>query len=173
MPGHMGLMTMKAFLLRLEPDILLEKIMSNTTPKKLSDLVILSELMCQHVYSTNGEDYYGSDDPHEDVKACLDSDNDAGTKTTYWTGDLVHPLCKMSLTKYPDRIGDDILENIIENGYDEIGGEEPCLDMTGDDKKRLGELVINYIRATAKVIYFGITNEQKHTYITGSNDKRE
>ena len=125
--------------------------------------------MSAQAYSTNGEDYHGSDDPHYDAQTSLDDESEPGQEREYWTADSVHPLNKTYYHRKPESLGEEVLERITDNAYDEIGGDDACLEMTDEQKTGLGQLILNFIRHSAKVTYFGIENEEKHTYVAGSS----
>lgn len=120
-------------------------------------------------YSTDEEEYNGhcetEGDAHGEAQCEIDEDgNDEGELRHYWVAKIVHPLDCIN-----QRVGEDVFDMVIERIADNVGGDDPALDMTPEDVKELGRVIVAYVREHASVQRYGIKDPVKHQYVTGSN----
>lgn len=116
------------------------------------------------VYDTEGE-AAGA------IECEIDREHEPGEEIPYCVAPMLsgkHILRKDN----PQRIGDNLLEQINGQVNDDIYADEDPLDMTPEDRKALGQLVVDFICAHAEVQWWTVDTkrEQKHTYVAGSND---
>ena len=119
------------------------------------------------IYKTEGEAVGG-------MECNIDNDSEPGEEVEYCLAPMLS--AKHILRKYDaQRIGDDLLENINEQVNDDMLAEDDPLDMTPEDKRALGVLVIEFICSHAKSQWWTVDTkrEQKRTYVAGSNDADE
>jgi hypothetical protein len=116
------------------------------------------------IYQTEGEAI-------GEMECEIDREHEPGEGIEYCVAPMLSG--KHILRKYDaQRIGDDLLENINEQVNDDMYAEDDPLDMTPEDRKALGQLVIDFICANAKTQWWTVDTkrEQKRTYFAGSND---
>ena len=109
-----------------------------------------------------------------ELEATIDADHEPGEQIEYLCAPMVSG--KQRLRKIGGQwVGEDLFERINEVLDDDMGSEEYPLGLTMEDRAELGELVIEFICARAKVQWWTVdqTREQKHTYVAGSNDAVE
>lgn len=116
------------------------------------------------VYETEGE-------AAGEIECEIDRDHEPVEEITYCVAPMLsgkHILRKDNA----QRIGDDLFERINERVNDDMYAEDVPLDMTPEDLLALGQLVIDFICANAKVQWWTVDTkrEQKRTYVSGSND---
>jgi hypothetical protein len=109
-----------------------------------------------------------------EIQFQIDDDSEPGEHVEYRVAPMLsgkHLLCKED----PQRIGENLLEQLNEWINDEMGAEEDPLDMTPEDLKSLGQLVVTFICEHAKVQWWTVDTkrEQKRTYVAGSNDEKQ
>jgi hypothetical protein len=119
-------------------------------------------------YSTDEEDYKGHCETesaaHGEAQDDIDTDGDLGESRDYWVAKIVHPLDCIS-----QNVGCDVFDMLLERIADEVGGDDSALDMTTDEVKELGKVIMAYVRKHASVQRYGIKDTVKQQYIVGSN----
>jgi hypothetical protein len=119
-------------------------------------------------YSTSNEDYSGhcetEADAHGEAQCEIDEDGELGESHDYWIASIRHPLDCIG-----QNIGGDVFEMLDERIADEVGGDDAALDMTTEEVKELGLIIMTYVREHASVQRYGIKDPVKHQYVVGSN----
>lgn len=116
------------------------------------------------VYETEGE-------AAGEIECEIDREHDPGKEITYCIAPMLSGkhLLRKDAAQW---IGDDLFERINERVNDDMYAEDDPLDMTPEDRLALGQLVVDFICAHAKVQWWTVDTkrEQKRTYVAGSND---
>lgn len=112
-------------------------------------------------------------DCHGAAHDSIDSDTEPGIECEYFIARTTHPLDTIAHDNLAHWLGEFIHEDIDLRCSDETGAEEESLSITKEDKAELGQLVLNFLRARAKVQWFGIDKKTKarHMYVAGSDDE--
>ena len=112
-------------------------------------------------------------DCHGEAHASIDSDTEPGIECEYLIARTAHPLDAIAHDKLAFSLGRFIHDDIEERCADETGAEVESLSITDDEKAELGQLVLGFLRARAKVQWWGIDKktETRHTYVAGSDDE--
>lgn len=128
----------------------------------------------RYCYSLDEEAYRGQYTTPEaaaaQAEADIDDDEADGVERRYWIAECANPLELIQHDKLHRWSGDSIIEQFDERCNEEVYAEDAILDMTPDDTTLLGQIVHNFIRSRAKVMYYGIKNPVEHTYTAGTND---
>lgn len=106
-----------------------------------------------------------------EMECSIDQDTDPGHEIEFCVAPMVS--AKQALRKRSALwTGEDIFEHINELISDDIGAEEEPLDLSKDDKEKLGQQVIEFFCQNAKNQWWTVDSEreQKRTYVAGSND---
>lgn len=112
-------------------------------------------------------------DCHENAQSSIDSDTEPGIECEYFIARTAHPLDTIATDHLAHWLGEFIHEDIDLRCGDENGAEDESLSITKEDKTELGQMVLDFLRARAKVQWWGIDKktETRHTYEAGSNDE--
>ena len=112
-------------------------------------------------------------DCHGAAQDRIDSDTEPGIECEYLIARTAHPLDAIAHDKLAHRLGEFIHEDIEERCADETAAEVESLSITDDETTELGQLVLGFLRARAKVQWWGIDKktETRHTYVAGSDDE--
>ena len=105
---------------------------------------------------------------HAQARSAIDDDHEDGTEIEYVIGRPCHPLDTIS--DYPRLLGERAFEQADEWCGEETGAEDWTMDITDDDKRALGYLIIDFLRKNAAVQWWGLNQESKttHKYVAGS-----
>lgn len=112
-------------------------------------------------------------DCHGAAQDSIDSDTEPGIECEYLIARTAHPLDAIAHDKLAFILGRFIHDDIEERCADETGAEVESLSITDDEKAELGQLVLDFLRARAKVQWWGLDKKTKvrHTYVAGSDDE--
>jgi hypothetical protein len=101
----------------------------------------------------------------------IDNNHEPGTVIEYRVAPMISGI--QILLKYDvQRIGDSFFDRINEQVNEDMLAEEEPLNMSQEDRKALGQLIVDFISKTAKTSWWTVdtAREQKKTYISGSNE---
>lgn len=125
-------------------------------------------------YSLDGEQYMGKFDTPgaaaAQAETDIDDDCEDGEVREYHVAECCHPLDTIMHGKRHLWTGERIVEQIDEWCGDEVAAEDWVLYMSKDDMEALGKLVLDFVRENAGVQYYGVKNDETHTYVAGFND---
>ena len=109
---------------------------------------------------------------HGEASCQIDNECEPGEERTYTVSRVVHPMDYIGMDWIAKQIGNDIEENICCWCDDDIGAEEPSIELTKEDREELGRMVAAFVRKKAGVHWWAADKNAKteHTYIAGSND---
>jgi hypothetical protein len=116
-------------------------------------------------YSRDEERFEGQYDTEDEAKAAaeedLDNDLEVGDLATYWIAQVRSPEEFLNA----DTIGQNIQENLDEWLTDDIGWEDPIVELPPGKSEELGKLVLKFIRENNGFHAYGITKPVSHGYV--------
>lgn len=119
----------------------------------------------QWCYSINEENYHGQydteDEAHGDAHQALEEDERDPGPNSYWIAQCCSPLDHVRA----DWLGDVIEEDIEMVMADECAADDYILTIDEDDKEKLGQLVIDFIRDHGSINYYSVKNVKEHTHV--------
>lgn len=122
-------------------------------------------------YSTNEENFMGNyateAEAHHWARQQLDEDHGPGYPCTYWVGQIVHAIDKITTEQEMTFIGGAILDGIEESASLEIAADDQIFKMEPDDIRALGCMVLAFVKEKAVANFFGVDRSLAHTYTTG------
>lgn len=132
-----------------------------------------NDITGKYCWSTNQEEYYGNCDTIEDAKGeaidSLESDwYKKGEEAKYYISTCKHPLDFIR----NNRCIYNLLENINEYIYEEVGGEDEAVTLTKEQIEELRENVISFLYNNGKVNRWGVDDDNTQTFthiIVGEN----
>lgn len=106
-----------------------------------------------------------------EMQSRIDLEFEPGDSVEYRVAQMVGGI-ELLHRRGAKHIGERLMEDFNERLSDDMGAEEDPLDMTPDDMKELGELVLSFVAAKAKQQWLTVDTmtEQKRSYVAGSND---
>lgn len=112
-------------------------------------------------------------DCHGEAQSRIDSYTEPGIDCEYFIARTAHPLDTIASDHLAYFLGESIHQDIDMRCADETGADEESLSITKEDKAELGQMVLDFLRARAKVQCWGIDKktEARHTYVAGGNDE--
>lgn len=124
-------------------------------------------------YSTNEEEYRGRcstvDEAHSQAIDDLESEANEGEERHYWIAEVAHPIDVCGADWLAKTAGECVEENFVMWCDENVGSEEPCLDISKEDRKELGEMIVKFFREKSAIQYYGINNPIKHRHVVGSD----
>lgn len=128
----------------------------------------------EYCYSLNEESYQGKfkteSDAADSAMAELNDQCDPGVSKNYWVAKVAHPIDAYGESTLASSIAENVVEQLVMWCDEELGAEEPCMDISKDDEKELGMLIVSFFRSRASVQYFGVKDPSMNTFIVGSNE---
>ena len=115
-------------------------------------------------WSVNEEEYHGNfdteDEAHGDAHLELEGECEPGERS-YWIGRVRNPLDSVS----PHSLGDWIEERLEEVMADECAADDYILEIPKEEKAKLGELVISFVREKGNINFWSVKDAKEHTYV--------
>jgi hypothetical protein len=115
-------------------------------------------------WSINEENYCGSFDTEDEAHGAaiddLECECEPGSNS-YWIARTRSPLDSVRA----DYLGDWIEEKLEEWMADECCADDYILEVSKENKTKLGELVISFIRENGKINFYSVTDVKEHTHI--------
>jgi len=123
----------------------------------------MNDVIGKWCFSVDEESYSGKFDTEKDARLAaheqLYEDCLPGQLSEYWIAQCVHPIDTIS-----PLIGEDVMEMLDCRMQDEICADEPCLDMSIEDERLLGQMIIDFIRTNSVVQYYGVSAPTKYSF---------
>lgn len=115
-------------------------------------------------YSINEENYHGQydtkDEAHGDAHQALEDDERDAGPNSYWIAQCCNPLDHVCAYWLGRQI-EDAVEMVM---ADNCASDDYILTMLPEDNKKLGDLVIDFIREHGSINYYSVNNVSEHTY---------
>ena len=129
----------------------------------------------KYCYSLDGEQYYGRfDNPlsaqHSGQIDADNSDYEDGEGVTIYVGQVKQPLDILDSEFHRGLIGEQLADQIDEWTWDEVGAEDRIIELTRDQQKELGGIVMEYMKENASQNFYAVGNVCEHRYIVGTDD---
>jgi hypothetical protein len=135
------------------------------------------ELINKWCYSIDDETYEGMyesiDAAHGEAQSRIDDETDEtenGEAREYSIGRCCHPMDKIENYLNNGNFGSRIAEQVDEQLYNVVGGDDQIIDISHEDSIELGKLVYNFLKEKAHFSMYGVNDVTKHEYIIGSNE---
>lgn len=127
----------------------------------------------EYCYSTDEEQYHGrcatAKEAHGQAIDDLESEADEGEVRSYWVAEVAHPIDVCGASWLAQTVGECVEENFVTWCDENVGAEEPCLEISKEDRKELGEMIVKFFREKSDIRYYGITNPAEHSHVIGSD----
>ena len=108
---------------------------------------------------------------HGEAHSSIDSDGVTGDEYQYTVARVQHPMDSVGMDWIATHVAESIEENICCWCDDDIGSEEPSIELSAEDRQALGKMVADFVREKASVGWW--TSDKKtqteHTYAAGSD----
>lgn len=129
----------------------------------------------KYCYSLDGEQYHGRFGTRLSAQygGQIDADNndyEDGEEVTIYVGQCKQPLDIIDSLYRRECIGELLDDQIDEWTWDEVVAEDRIIELTRDQQKELGGIVMEYMKAHASQNYYGVGDVTEHSYIVGTDD---
>jgi hypothetical protein len=125
-------------------------------------------------YSLDGEQYIGRYDTPESAlyNGQIEADeryNEEGDEVTIYVAQVKEAIGIIDNDYRRERIGETIVDQLDEWLFDEICVDDRILELTREQQKELGGLVIRYMKDNASQNYYAAGDATEHKYIVGTS----
>ena len=125
----------------------------------------MSDIKRTWCYSRDEERFEGQYDTEEEAKAAAEEDLyldlEVGDLATYWIAQTKLPEEFLNA----DAIGQNIQENLDEWLADDIGWDDPIVELPPGKSEELGKLVLKFIRENKGFHAYGVTKPVSYGYV--------